>query len=52
MTRYRTILDRKAEGFPITMASKIAEGVPSCVQRLAHQAGRRSNPGRATGAEL
>ena len=25
MTRYRWVLDRKAEGFPITMACKIAE---------------------------
>lgn len=25
MTRYRWVLDRKAEGFPITMASKVAE---------------------------
>ena len=25
MTRYKWVLDRKAEGFPITMACKIAE---------------------------
>ena len=25
MTRYRWVLDRKAEGFPITMACKVAE---------------------------
>ena len=47
MTRYRWVLDRKAEGFPITMACKIAD-----VSRQAFNDWRRKRAAGPTDAEL
>ena len=47
MTRYRWVLDRKAEGFPITMACKVAE-----VSRQAFHDWRAKRAAGPTDAEL
>ena len=47
MTRYRWVLDRKAEGFPITMACKVAE-----VSRQAFNDWRAKRAAGPTDAEL
>ena len=47
MTRYRWVLDRKAEGFPFTMACKVAE-----VSRQAFHDWRKKWAARPTGREV
>ena len=44
VTRYRWVAARKAEGFPITMACKVAEVSPPGVLRLAARSGLRARP--------